>query len=688
MTSHWPTELDADGKAPVNVMLVASGDEHLMRQAMYQLQAGVQLKDRGFEIASFQQPLVGKMIRITIPIAVTSPEGKQAAIYTQSEDWTAGRIDELRTWIANFREESDIAVIVASRLPVPDAASAPEGAQWLHLPYDTLNKPDTPAPATTEAPLLPCLKEAKWQGRGDTVCRVLWEKASSPYMPWVAVGYDHPHTFEFINTKRLAELNTTEKALEAQALAALCTRPAKWQPVDVDVKGKTLTILTCSGDYFSAERILDAAFMRQAQQILKAPGLFVGVPRRGLLMATGGGNQDQELIGAFGVAVAGQFSRGESALISPMLFAMKDGAIVGILEEIAEAIVPDGEPKGAPGAPADEDDPNAPYVSAMVSRNDRGSEDVHLLAGGPDGDRLAKAIEAGFQSLMKEHAARAEFSGHIQVVVLGMTPPAARKQIPQLLEHLRGICSEMSRGQDRRYRVSLTYQKDSLSSAPETPAAATPAAAPRQPRARAAAPAPPPQANRSWLQRKRWSIAAGIAALVYFFLFGGPGSTSYPATLAYGGASLSQATTWERDRISAAVYVPPGETMPSASRQVGVIVSTEHREAASLLGWIQQQSQSGRSQRYHDAVRNNERCVAGLSEVPGGARPYLALQLCTAGASRAACIELDQAMDDGTLATCLNKTGCFADLCEQRWLEERAPLDRTLTSVLSAIERD
>jgi hypothetical protein len=126
------------------------------------------------------------MIRITVPIAATMPTGQKAAVYTQSEAWTPDRIGELRTWIANLREVSDVAVVVASRVSSPDPTSAPEVATWLHLPYDTLKTSETAASAaasTNELPLLPCLKEAKWRGREHTVCRALWESESSQFMP-------------------------------------------------------------------------------------------------------------------------------------------------------------------------------------------------------------------------------------------------------------------------------------------------------------------------------------------------------------------------------------------------------------------------------------------------------------------------------------------------------------------------
>lgn len=460
MTSRWPTDPDEDGSAPPSLALVTGGDEHLRRQALYQVQAASQLQDRGYVPAAFQVPVIGRMARITIPIAVTTASDAKAAVYTQSEEWTRERVADLRGWIASFREESDTPVIVASRVAPPPAAAVPEVAEFLHLPYDTLNAGAESAPEEPAAMLLPCLKERKWRGREQTVCRALWEKDVSAGMPWLAVGYDHPHTFEFINTERLVELNTTESALEAQALLNLSKRQATWQPLDADINGgKRLHMLLCTDDFYAAERIVDPDFMREAQRRLNARGLLVGVPRRGVLMATNG-EQDDQILSAFGAAVVGQFSRGETALISPILFGLKDGAIVGIVEAVADALLPDGEPYGAGGG-EEQDDADAPYVSVVVTRNDRGSEDVRLLAGGQDGVRLAKAIESAFMQLLKGHGPRKEFSGHFQIVVLGMTPPPARKHIPSVLEHLRGICSELPIG-DRQCRVSLTYQRDAF----------------------------------------------------------------------------------------------------------------------------------------------------------------------------------------------------------------------------------
>ena len=434
----------------------------------------------------------------------------------------------------------------------------------------------------SDASLLPCLKDARWPGREDAVCRALWQLESSPYMPWLAIGYDHPHTFEFIANKQLATLHTTGQALETRALANLRRRTATWQPLDVDAKdGKRLRMLVCSDDYFAAERIVDADFMTQAQRTLGARGLLVGIPRRGILMATNG-EQDPDLVTGFGGAVAGQFSRGETAIISPMLFAVTDGAIVGIIEAVADVVVPDGAPRGAPGdADEDEDegdgDPDAPQVVVAVSRNDRGTEDVHLMAGGQDGDRLAQAIESAFMGVIQKNAARKEFSGHVQIVVLGHTPPSARKNIPKLLEHLRGICSEVS-AHGTKYRVSLTYQRDSFGSA------ASPVTTPsltddiRNPKGEEA---------KVYTDLTRGGIAMAIGLVLTLLSFAIPaGGTLWVGLIAYGvlsfgrgvfrSAMLRRPFPWKRVLASAGI---PGAVIVAFVAYVGWRVIQQERKA-------------------------------------------------------------------------------------------------------------
>jgi len=82
-------------------------------------------------------------------------------------------------------------------------------------------------------PLLPCLKEPDWPGSARSVCRRLWTEADSPYIPWLAFGYDQPHTFAFLSREQLSDLKKTEREIEREALRNLRLRKATWHSTSV-----------------------------------------------------------------------------------------------------------------------------------------------------------------------------------------------------------------------------------------------------------------------------------------------------------------------------------------------------------------------------------------------------------------------------------------------------------------------
>jgi hypothetical protein len=342
--------------------------------------------------------------------------------------------------------------------------------------------------AEDPAALLPCLKERTWQGREHSQCRVLWANEASAYMPWVAVGYDSPHSFQFVSAKDFGAMQTTEAALEARAVANLRRRPATWEKVDVgpSAKGPGFTILACMDDFLAAERILDADFMNQAQRTLRARGLLVGIPRRGRLFCING-ELAPHAIEAFGILVAQEFTAGESAVISPMLFAMKDGAIVAIVESVADAYLPELQKEQEEAG----EDENASYVMSVVLGNDEGTEDVQLMIGGLDGARLARDLQNAFLGVLQKHIPRKEFSGKIEVVVLAHTPDEAKVHLEKVIAHVQGYCVGMATHHDAPLRVSLEYQKSNFpfpaKAAARSAANATPA---RVKAAAAAEPAP------------------------------------------------------------------------------------------------------------------------------------------------------------------------------------------------------
>ena len=188
-----------------------------------------------------------------------------------------------------------------------------------------------------DEPLLPCLKQPAWSGRDAVVARPLWRE-SSPYVPWVALGRDRPEGFELLGRDQ-APAGSSPSELEGEALRNLRLRPASWQDLELDLGGFRRLKMLVATDDFTAERILDPAFLLEAQRALEAPGLLVAIPRRGFLVATAL-DTNVERVHTFGAIAATQFQGGESAPITPALFTTRNGQLVGVVDVVARAIVP------------------------------------------------------------------------------------------------------------------------------------------------------------------------------------------------------------------------------------------------------------------------------------------------------------------------------------------------------------
>lgn len=305
--------------------------------------------------------------------------------------------------------------------------------------------------------LLPCLKPPDWDGAEGNVCRLLWEEPQSGHVPYLAFGYDQPYSFEFLPRSELASVRKSERDVEREAVRNLRLRQASWQRADVKLSlFKKLPLLVCGDDYLAAEKILDVGFMREAQKTLKARLLAVGIPRRGLLIATAG-EQDRQRLGAFAAAVSAQYHREESPPITPAVFAVQDGKIVGMLLG--------GEELGREGAERavreSSESPDAPYVSTMVVADEAsGLEQVHVCVGGSSLERVAGALQETFQGALQQHLGRAEFGGEIRVVVLaGMTPEAVRGKLKDLEAHLRGFLDQTQLRTTTGRSVSVVFEE-------------------------------------------------------------------------------------------------------------------------------------------------------------------------------------------------------------------------------------
>ena len=171
-------------------------------------------------------------------------------------------------------------------------------------------------------------------------------------------------------------------------------------------------------------------------------------------------------------------------------------------------------------------------------------------------------------------------------------------------------------------------------------------------------------------------VAAGLLALAAACASDG---AAFPQTVVFDRQTLAQATSWTRDGMAAVVYVPPGETLPTASLQVGAILSADHPTARALHGWVRDQQGRSGALLLHEANGAEESCRVARS----ANRSFLALEVFKTGVARAVCVEAEQAVADSDISSCLNTSGCFADLCDTRWLARREALDLLAADLLT-----
>jgi len=292
----------------------------------------------------------------------------------------------------------------------------------------------------TQGPLLPALKPHDWKGREAVICRPLMPDQESAYMPVVAYGHDLPHTFQFLSRKQFPEGDFSQqlKLIEQAALRNLGTRELVWKTEEVQIgPSKQLRMVVAGEDYFAAERILDAVFIKQAHGILKADMLIVAAPRRGMLLATSA-KQPKEMLERFGAAVSAQYHRADSPPISPLLFVAVEGRLVGMLKGMEDA-ARDAMQEEAREAPE-------VFCNGMVTTDKTTRESViNIFAGGRDLERVARTVQNAFIKMIQEYGGEKEFGGKVHVhLVPDLTPKTESldESMASLESHLTEVARE------------------------------------------------------------------------------------------------------------------------------------------------------------------------------------------------------------------------------------------------------
>jgi len=159
-----------------------------------------------------------------------------------------------------------------------------------------------------------------------------------------------------------------------------------------------------------------------------------------------------------------------------------------------------------------------------------------------------------------------------------------------------------------------------------------------------------------------------------------PKAGTFPQVLSFGNEALARARAWSREGMEGAVYLRPGESLPGAGLQVGVIRSTRYHTPRALHSWIRGELDRSQTSRYHDSGGIGEACMVGLAPTgPASGRAFILLHFCSADARRAVCVEADEDFPSADLGSAIQTPGRFEAACSERW-GARRPLLESLAS--------
>lgn len=221
------------------------------------------------------------------------------------------------------------------------AAGLPYAAALLVAVADEMESTpgDQPARPMQDHRVLPKLRHHRWKGWADG------EIPSRPLVglpmkgiPNLGVGEDTAERFQFV-------LETGARSFadwEAIAVRNLAKRSMEWQVTSTTKgflgMGKKPTALRLIEE-FACERILDPNTMHRAHELLHAGLLIVAIPVRGLMMARSAGAPEDT--GPFLASAMAMFTNAPltTEAISPLVFTVNNGAVVGVVRGSGEADV-------------------------------------------------------------------------------------------------------------------------------------------------------------------------------------------------------------------------------------------------------------------------------------------------------------------------------------------------------------
>ncbi|MEQ1570369.1 MAG: hypothetical protein ABMA64_32340, partial [Myxococcota bacterium] len=162
--------------------------------------------------------------------------------------------------------------------------------------------------------------------------RVVWAPvfaAGPDELPVVVYGEDRQATFAVLEA---SSVDRGAEALAAEALRNLAEVEVELERVEVGPPGlapsAALVLAAASGGFYAAEKLLDPVFLARIHELLGGDALAVGVPCRGLLLATRA-DQSGDRIGWFAALVRQRHDDAGDQRISPAVLLVDRGVVTG-----------------------------------------------------------------------------------------------------------------------------------------------------------------------------------------------------------------------------------------------------------------------------------------------------------------------------------------------------------------------
>ena len=209
----------------------------------------------------------------------------------------------------------------------------------------------------------------------------LFDSTASPV---IAYGTDNGNMVAYETASSKDDYANKMPGLEAQALENLKTVLPHIEIEDVD--GSKIALVT--GHEYACEKILDTAFMQSLSAKLGAASLMVGIPFKGLLIAT---DSNGEIRLKFSGVIKQYFDNPQQDRISEYVFLVQDGNITAMAGENIQ----------------DETDGNLNIVENSKTNNYKVEVSSKTI------DELTQTVNTSFQQIMLMVMNRKVFGGQI-----------------------------------------------------------------------------------------------------------------------------------------------------------------------------------------------------------------------------------------------------------------------------------